>query len=470
MPSFKTVLRHTSYVFGSRLLSRLLSTVFIIYAAARLGADLFGAFSFVLALVELLSSIGDMGLTRYGVRELLRRPDKQATLVGEIFALQVLTSIVFTVVGVIAIFVVQPPEPKLELLLLGIGAIFMSCFINTAESVLIAGQNFFYSSLFNFLNRLVFVALGLAALFAGASVIVVMVTYIAGVIVESVLRMYYVLKKVTALSFRFPARDLYDMFMGSVPFAMGAIASMVFLRASVIILGLLMNDASVGVFNVAYTIFLPVMWVPVILSRTMWPGFTEIYQKDHDAARANSWQWYRLLAMLGIPAAMTVSLLAAPVLSLFPADFSGSITVLIILIWSVPMMVTSTMDFVILQVVDQEKLVARILIEVSVATVALNFIFIPLWGINGAAIATLLGTGYRQVLFYRGIYQHFMHKHVAVLFVKPLIAGAAMTVFAVALWSYNHWLVCVASLVIYGAVIFMTKAVRPRELKALLRS
>lgn len=457
-------------MFGSRLLSRLLFTVFVIYAASRLGPDLFGAFSFVLALVELLSSVGDMGLTRYGARELIRHPERKAGLAGEIFVLQVLTSVVFSLVGVIVIIALAPPAPKLQLLLLGMMAIFMSCFVNTAESVLIASQNFFYSSLFNFLDRLVFVALGLIALSTGASVIIVMWCFVAGVVLESLMRMVFAIRKVTTLSFRFPARNLLIMFGASIPFAIGAVASMVFLRVNVIILGFLEDDAAVGIFNVAYTIFLPVMWIPVILARTMLPGFTEAYQRDPDAARRNSWQWYRLLAMLGIPAAMTVTLLAGPALSFFPSDFSGSITVLIILMWSVPMMVTSTMDFVILQVVDQEKLAARVLIAVAAVTVALNFVLIPLLGINGAAIATLGGTAVRQALFYRGVYLHFIHRHIAILFVKPAIAGLAMAAVALPMWSYNHWLASVVALAAYAAVILMTGGVRPQEIKALLRS
>ena len=457
-------------MFGSRLLSRLLFTVFVIYAASRLGPDLFGALSFVLALVELLSSMGDMGLTRYGARELIRHPEKKARLGGEIFALQVLTSVVFCLAGVIVIIALSPPDPKLQLLLLGMIAIFMSCFVNTAESALIATENFFYSSLFNFLDRLVFVALGFIALSAGASVIAVMWCFVAGVVIESVFRMIFVVRKITSFSFRFPARNLVGMFLASMPFAIGAVASMVFLRINVIILGLLEDDSAVGIFNVAYTLFLPVMWIPVTLARTMLPGFTEAFERDKNAARLNSWQWYRLMAMLGIPGAMTISLLAGPALSFFPTDYSGSVTVLIILIWSVPLMVTSTMDFVILQVVDQERLTARILIAVAALTAALNFILIPPFGIKGAAVATLGGTAFRQVLFYRGIYLHFIHKHIAILFVKPVIAGLAMAAVALPVWRFNPWLASAAGLVVYGAAILITGGVRLSEIRTVLRS
>ncbi|MCL4472652.1 MAG: flippase [Actinobacteria bacterium] len=470
MPGFKTVVRNTSYVFGSRLFSRLLYTVFVIYAASRLGPDAFGAFSFVLAIVELLSSIGDMGLTRYGARELIRYPGRKAELGGVILSLEVLTSVAFVAIGVIGVLLLVPASEKQDLLLLGMIPIFLSGFINTAESAFISSQNFFYSSLFNLLDRIVFVALGIAALLAGASVIVVMWCYVAGVVVEAVLRMGFVLKKITSFSFKFPRQQLKEMLIASLPFAIGAAASMIFLRVNIIALGLLEEYSAVGIFNVAYTLFVPFIWVPVTLARTTLPGFTEIYVRDPDAARMNSWQWYRLMAMLGIPGAMAISLMAGPALSHFSSAYAGSSTVLIILIWSLPMMLTTSVDFNVLQVVDKERLAARALVLVAVATAVLNFILIPPFGINGAAFATVGGTAVRQWLFYMAVRKHFLKKHTAVLFVRPIIGGLAMAAVALPLWRYNPWLATVAALMVYPVVIMLIGGVKPAELKALLRS
>lgn len=48
----RQILRHSGYLLAARLLSRIASVPFLIYAAATLGPDLFGIFTFVLAGVE----------------------------------------------------------------------------------------------------------------------------------------------------------------------------------------------------------------------------------------------------------------------------------------------------------------------------------------------------------------------------------------------------------------------------------
>jgi len=466
---FKTVLRHSSYVFGSRVLSRVLYTIFFLFAASRLGPELFGLISLVMALVELLSSIGDMGLGRYGARALIRQWDKRAMLSGEILVLQVLTSIVFSVGGIIVVLALAPSAPKLQLMLLGMIAVFLSGFINAAESVFIAGQKFFYSAFLNFFNRLVFVVLGFVALSMGASVVTVMWCFLAGLALEAVCRLVLVARKITPFSFKFPLVQLRIILFASLPFALGAIANMIFLRVNILALGILEEDTAVGVFNVAYTLFIPFIWIPVTLSRTTLPGFTEMYHRDPDAARQNSWQWYRLMAILGIPLALTVTLLAGPMLS-YIEGYEGSATVFAILIWSVPAMLVSSIDFNILQVVDQEKLTARLLVWVAITTVVLNFILIPIYGINGAAIATVGGTVLRQVLFYRGVRKHFMMKHTAVLFIQPFMSGLVMAAVALLLWQISPWLATGAGLMAYAAAILITGSVRISEIKTLLRS
>ncbi|HDY69834.1 MAG TPA: hypothetical protein ENH54_02745, partial [Actinobacteria bacterium] len=115
---FKTIVRYSSYLLGSRLLSRVLFTVFFIYAASLLGPELFGALSFTLVTVELLSSIGDLGITRYAARELVRHWDNKELLAGEVLFLQGLTSVIISLGGLLVILAWQPQYPKLQMLLL----------------------------------------------------------------------------------------------------------------------------------------------------------------------------------------------------------------------------------------------------------------------------------------------------------------------------------------------------------------
>lgn len=462
---------NSSYLLVSRLLSRLLFIVFFMYAASRLGPDLFGILAFALATVELLSSIGDLGLTRYGARELVRHWDDRPVLAGEILVLQVLTSLVFSFGGLLLVIAFHPDDPKFQLLVLGMVAIFLSGLINTTEMIFIAGQRFFYSALLTFISRLIYVGIGFMALAAGASVVMVMGGFVVSVVVESVLRMMVVMLSVTRFSFSFSRRRLWEIFVATLPFAIAAAANVAFLRVNVIILELLEGDVAVGVFSVAFTLFTPFIWVPMIISRTLFSGLTEDFINNPDKARHSTWQWYRLMALAGIPVALIITLLAAPMLSHFPVGYEGSARVLQILIWALPLLLVISIGFNTLQIINREQASARVQVSGALANAVVCFILIPPFGINGAAMATVAGAAVMEAQINLDLRKHFLQgKHTIALFLRPVIGGLVMTAVALPLFGLNPWLATGAGIVAYVVTILATGGVRISDLKSLMGS
>lgn len=468
MSHFRTVLRHSSYLLGFKLLSRALSVVFLVYAAARLGPELFGALSFVLVTVELLAGVGDLGITRYGARELLRDWDRRAVLAGEILSLQALTSLLLAAAGLAIVVIYQPAYPKYELLLLGLAAFLSFSVIATTESIFTASQRFFYSALLTFLGRLVYVGIGIAALAAGQSVVVIMWGYVAAVMMEAGAR-FLVARRVAPFSFGFPAAALWRMLVATMPFAVVGIASIVSYRINLMILEFIRGDAAAGIYNVAFTLFSPFVWIGIILSTTAFPGFARIYARDREAARRNGWQWYRLVAIAGIPAALLVSLLSKSVLAYFPVGYAESASILIVLIWSLPPMLLSTIDVNILQVADRQNDVAHGQVMGAVVTALSSLALIPFLGGVGAALAALGAVVVMETYIHFQVRRHFMGRSALPLLVRPLLGGIVMAAAALGLIRFNVWLAALAGLLAYITVIFATGAVRLSEIKSLLR-
>jgi O-antigen/teichoic acid export membrane protein len=469
MARFKTVLRHSSYLFGSKIITRFLFTAFVIFAASRLGPELFGALSFSLAMVELLSWFGDLGLTRYGARELVREEDDRAVLNGQILTFQVLSSVVLCGLGLSIVLLWNPGYPKMQLLIMGLVAVLLSGVVNATESALIASQKFFYSALLTFIGRLIFVSAGFVALRAGASVVAVMAAFLAGVVVESILRLILVTTKVSRFSFRFPPSALWKMLMASLPFAVAAIAGVAYSQAGILTLEILRGDTDVGIYNMAYMLFIPFVWATIVLAKATLPGITELFQRDENASRYNGRQWYRLMAMVGMPTAMTATLLAGPVLSLFPSGYKDSSTVLIILMWSLPLALVSAIELNILQVIGRENQAARALMIAAAVTIVLDFILIPQAGVVGAAAATFSGAAVREALIYIDVRNNFLKINYINLFIKPALGVAAMGATAALAWRLGPWVATVLALTAYAATIFITGALKLSELKALAK-
>ena len=171
MTSLRKVLKHSSYLLFARLFTRLASVPFLIYVAGTLGPSLFGVLAFVLATVEMLSSLGDFGLSRYGARAIIREKERQDRLAGIILSLELVFSLALTVLGLALIGLISPESPKSEVMLLGLAAVLLSSFIYATDTLFTARSMFGASALFSIVGKIVYLAAGFAALYLGFSVI-----------------------------------------------------------------------------------------------------------------------------------------------------------------------------------------------------------------------------------------------------------------------------------------------------------
>ncbi|MHB0915256.1 MAG: flippase [Thermoleophilia bacterium] len=472
MARFKTVLKHSSYLFGTKIITRVLYTVFVVYAASHLGAELFGVLAFSLAMTELLSWLGELGITQFGARELIKADkDSRPVINSQILALQIVSSIVLCLVGLAIIFAWSPEEPKMQLLLLGLVAVFLSGVVNTTESILIASQKFLHSSLFSLTGRSIYLTIGFIAVSKGASVLVIMAGYIIAITAEALLRMVVISLRIARFSTRIRLKPTWTMFVSSLPFGVIALASILYAQAGIVALEVFWGDADVGVYSVAYSLFVPFVWVANSLARTIFPTLAEIFKESGEACRRYFQQWYRLLVMASIPLAVSATLTASTLVAYMPESYASGTPVLIILMWTMPSLLISPLELSMLQIIGKERAGARILIVSMVATICLQLALVPPFGVKGAALSTLLGALIREVQYYEAIRRDFLlRKHFLSLWTRPALAGAIMFLVAAVSWSLGVWVATTLGMCAYIGFLFVTRALSIREIRSLARS
>lgn len=450
----------------AKLFVRVVSVPFLLYVAATLGPSLFGVFSFVLATVEMVSSLGDFGLSRYGTRFLVREEKDQARFVGILLSLQVFTSVVLAGGGLIVVLIARPDSPKMQVLLLGLGAVLLSAFVYTTETIFTAAKNFAASALFAILGRLVYLVAGFTVLGLGYSVVAVMWAYLASMAIESLVRMSYVITKVTRFSFKFTWDDTKKVGRGTLPFAATALATLVYYRADTIIMEIIRGDADVGIYSAAYSFFSFFVWVPIVLSRALLPVLTARYRDNPAEAEYASWYWYRLAGVTGVAVAFIMTMLAGPIIdTLMPNVYSESVVTLRILMWAIPTLMLVSMSFNSLTVRDKEKKGAHTSAFAAVMIVAMDLALIPRYGPRGAAVAMVVTTALWSALTYillsKYVFaaQHRLYR----TFSMPVIGGILMTGAALVVSSAGIAFSLVAGLAVYGATVLVLRALEHKH-------
>lgn len=163
------------------------------------------------------------------------------------------------------------------------------------------------------------------------------------------------------------------------------------------------------------------------LSLALVPSISEAYaQKNHEQIRVRSDVALRLTLYLGLAASVGLAVLAIPVNIMLYKTTDGSLALAVLAFTSI----FSTLGIAsaaILQGLGHVYLPARNLFIGVLVKLALNIILIPIWGIVGAALATVLAymvatiinlLNLRRLIAFKITFRNF--------FAKPLLAVGAM--------------------------------------------
>lgn len=168
-------------------------------------------------------------------------------------------------------------------------------------------------------------------------------------------------------------------------------SSMLFNKMDLMMVGAFINPLAVGLYNVASRVT-NYMEVPMSgISQAVYPRVASINQRGDMNALTRLYEHSVgvLLATL-LPMAAVVLLLAEPVVVLLAGrDYASAAPILCILVLAVLAKPWSRLFGITLDAIGRPKLNFALLAAALVGNVILNLIFIPLWGVKGAALASL---------------------------------------------------------------------------------
>jgi O-antigen/teichoic acid export membrane protein len=98
----------------------------------------------------------------------------------------------------------------------------------------------------------------------------------------------------------------------------------------------------------------------------------------------------QMVFVVVLPLVLILVLFATPILSLFGTEFQVARTTLWLLVIGKFVNAASGSVMYLLQMTERERVGMRILVTAAIANVGMNLLFIPQWGIEGAALASMI--------------------------------------------------------------------------------
>ena len=170
-----------------------------------------------------------------------------------------------------------------------------------------------------------------------------------------------------------------------------------------IMLGMMVDEDEVGIYNIAYKIGTLGFLVIVTVNIIMMPKMAELYGKgDLSGLKKFIHKSTRLIIFTTLPIVACIVGLSGYILSFFGEEAIAGQSTLIIISAGILFSAMCGNTDQILNMTGNEKVFRNITVVCFLANISLNYLLIPVYGINGAAIASVITNALLNVisLFY----------------------------------------------------------------------
>jgi O-antigen/teichoic acid export membrane protein len=447
----------------STLSNKVLDFGFNIFTAVIIGPDGIGRFAEAVSLVLLAGTVQDYGLgsatirdvardrslaTRYFTNTLLLR------LALAVASLPVLAPIVWLghLVGAYDALTIWT-------LVFLVAGFFPGSIASAAASVLRAVERFEAPAFVEVAGNLLRILLGSVALLAGWNVVGLAVTSLI-VNVFNAVALGWAARGVVQLRLGPLDRPLCGFLLrDSFSLMLNNLLNLVFFRVDTVLLTFLVRDtAIVGYYSVAYKFIDGLGFVSSYLTFAIFPTLSRLATAPGDLFRRVYLFAVRVLIVTALPIMAVMGILGTRIVTLFYPDFAPAGPALSILVlFLVFSYVNGVTQYALIARGQQRIITGAFVVGVTFNIVA-NLAAIPLLGINGAALITVLSELVLAVPFFRGLWPAITPFPALLLIVRPLLAALGATAVTVILRDANWLIVLPAAALTYAILLVVLRA------------
>jgi len=390
-PGFKKYFLNTGWLLFNNIFGMVIALFVGVYVARYLGPNNYGLFSYAGSFVGLFSAIAALGVDNIVVRELIKDEKKRDELLGTTFVLKIIGSILVFIVIVIAVRLTNNDSfTNLLIFIIAIRTIFQSFnVINFYFQSRVLSKYTVYAQIFATILCSV-IKLSLIHFNMGL-IYFAMVTLLQSIILALGLVGIYIKQKLNLFNWR-PKFDLAKFLLkDSWPLILSGMAISIYMKTDQVMIKNMLDAKAVG--NYAVAVRLSEVWyfIPMAITNSLFPAIINAKKISEKLYYERLQKLYDLMTWLAIGIALPITFLSNDIINLlFGIQYQEAAGVLRIYIWAGVSTFLGVASFQYLLVENYTKISFLSTFIGAIINVILNIILIPRYGINGAAIATVI--------------------------------------------------------------------------------
>ena len=385
----KRVIANMSWLMGGKIVNMILSFFVSLATARYLGPSNFGSINYVAAYVSFFSSIASLGLSVIVIKEVSSGEEDDNKVIWTGILMRFLTAVASTI-AVVAFFAIAKRNDPL---LVPIAALESIAILASAfDTFMYWFQGKLLGKYVSIAGVIAYLAMSLYRLYLlanGADILwFAFATSVDTLVLALVLFIFYVKENGFRPVISLPlGRKLLKQ---SYHYLISGLIAILYSKIDQIMLGDMLDKASVGLYSAALTI--AGLWgmIPSAFIQSVSPILYKNAQTDRGMFLKRLKQSYAGIWFLNVCWSLAISLFSYwVVLLLYGAEYMGARKALIIVVWYSGISSLGSLTQVYLATENKNKYINYFALAGLVTDVALNALLIPHFGITGAAVATL---------------------------------------------------------------------------------
>ncbi len=388
----KKVIANTGWIIAQHITTLVISFIITPISARYLAPKNFGLLNYSYSIVGFLLCIADFGLNSILVNEMTEREDYSLCL-GTAFRLRHLGGMIAAIISIIIAFALGDSQLFIILTAIQSVTIILSSY-DILEKWFQISLSMKYVSIAIVISQIVVAIWQVFLLVSQKSVVYFAFSKIINTsLIALVVFVFFKYKNKEPLRY---SKDMARMLLSkSWHYMIVSLAITIYMQIDVIMIGKMISSYEVGIYTVAVALTSLWQFIPISIINSARPIILQSKKEGRERYTERLQQTFLIISGIGVILGIGYTLFGRLAIHILYGDeYMRAYTPLLLLIWSsvVAMIGTARSIWLVAEgYVEYNKFFA---ISAAVLNVLLNLVFIKLYGIIGAALATLISYFY----------------------------------------------------------------------------
>lgn len=384
------VVKNATWIIACKIIQAVLGAIVTALSTRFLQPSGYGLISYAASIVAFATPIMQLGLNGIIVQELVNHPDEEGQTMGTTLGMTFFSSL-FCIVGVV-VFVSVANVGKTETIIV--------CALYSVMLLFQAGEMLTYWFQAKLKSKYTSIVMLIAYFVVSAYKIILLVLkgsiYLFSLstafdFMIIAISLFIIYKKVGGGKLSFSFAKAKKMFSKSKYYILSNLMIIIFAQTDKIMLGHMLGIESTGFYSAAVTCATMTSFVFAAIIDSARPRIFENKKLDNDKYHKNLIQLFSIIIYLSLIQCIVMTIFAPYVIAIFGGEaYKPSIDALRIVVWYTTFSYMGSVRNIWLLAEEKYKYVFAINVSGAIMNVILNIVFIPMWGILGAAFASLV--------------------------------------------------------------------------------